>query len=119
MRPRIFIARPIQRPVIDRVAQFCEVTVHPADAPMLAPQFAEAISGMDGVISVGGNVSDEVLARAPKLRVVANIGAGYDTINVAACTKRRIAVSNTPEHPHRIHRRFCFRAAARGQPPPF
>ena len=97
MRPRVFIARPIQQPVIDRVARFCEVKVHPADAPMPASLFGDAIAGMDGVISVGGNVGEEALARAPKLRVVANIGAGYDSIDVAACTKRRIAVTNTPD----------------------
>lgn len=97
MRPRIFVARPIQKLVLERIAKSCDVEVHPADAPMPASQFADAIADMDGVISVGGNVTAEVLAGAPKLRVVANIGAGYDTIDVAACTKRRITVTNTPD----------------------
>ena len=97
MRSRVFVARPIQPSVVERVAQLCDVEVHPVDAPMTAGQFAQAIAQMDGVISVGGNVSEEALTRAPKLRVVANIGAGYDTIDVAACTKRRIAVTNTPD----------------------
>lgn len=97
MRSRVFVARPIQRSVVERVAQSCDVEVHTVDGPMAAGQFAQAIAQMDGVISVGGNVSEEVLGQANKLRVVANIGAGYDTIDVAACTKRRIAVTNTPD----------------------
>jgi lactate dehydrogenase-like 2-hydroxyacid dehydrogenase len=97
MRKRVFVARPIQPSVVDRVAQSCDVEVHPADAPMTPAQFADSIAHSDGLISVGGNVSEEALAHAPKLRVVANIGAGYDTIDVAACTKRRIAVTNTPD----------------------
>ena len=39
-------------------------------------------------MSVGGNIDEDLLSRAPKLRVIANIGAGYDTIDVAACSRR-------------------------------
>ena len=42
-------------------------------------------------------MNEEVLARAPQLRVVANCGAGYDHIDVAACTRRGIVVTNTPD----------------------
>jgi len=38
-----------------------------------------------------------VLARAPRLRLVANCAVGYDNIDVAACTARGIAVTNTPD----------------------
>jgi lactate dehydrogenase-like 2-hydroxyacid dehydrogenase len=97
MRPRVFIARPIQQSVIQQIAQSCEVEVYPQDAPMTLPQLVATIGAMDGVMSVGGNISEPVLQSAPKLRVVANIGAGYDTIDLTACTKRSIAVTNTPD----------------------
>jgi glyoxylate reductase len=38
-----------------------------------------------------------VLARAPKLRVVANCAVGYDNVDVAACTAAGVAVTNTPD----------------------
>jgi lactate dehydrogenase-like 2-hydroxyacid dehydrogenase len=38
-----------------------------------------------------------VLARAPRLRVVANCAVGYDNVDVAAATRAGIAVTNTPE----------------------
>lgn len=97
MRPQVFIARPIQRTVVDQVKEHCDVRVHEQDAPMTADQLSEAISGVDGLISVGGNINEELLAQSPRLRVVANIGAGYDTIDVAACSRRGIMVSNTPD----------------------
>jgi lactate dehydrogenase-like 2-hydroxyacid dehydrogenase len=97
MKPKVFIARPIQQIAIDRVAQHCDVYVHGEDAPMTAAQLAHAVADMDGLMSVGGNINEELLAQAPKLRVVANVGAGYDTIDVAACSRRRILVSNTPD----------------------
>ena len=97
MKPRVFIARPIQQAVIEQLERSCDVEVHSQDAPMDSLRLGEALSGMDAVISVGGGISAQVLAAAPKLRVVANIGAGFDTIDVEACTQRRIAVTNTPD----------------------
>ncbi|NDQ58404.1 MAG: D-glycerate dehydrogenase [Acidipila sp.] len=41
-------------------------------------------------------VDDELLAAAPTLRMVANVAVGYDNIDVAACTRRGVAASNTP-----------------------
>ena len=44
----------------------------------------------------GSRVNEELLQQAPHLRVIANVGVGYDNIDVAACTRRRIVVTNTP-----------------------
>jgi glyoxylate reductase len=37
-----------------------------------------------------------LLAAAPRLRVVANMAVGYDNIDVEACTRRGVLVTNTP-----------------------
>jgi glyoxylate reductase len=41
-------------------------------------------------------VDDRTLELLPSLRVVANYGAGYDGVDVAACAARGVAVTNTP-----------------------
>ena len=41
-------------------------------------------------------INEELLAAAPRLRVVANIAVGFDNIDVDACTQHTVAVSNTP-----------------------
>ncbi len=41
-------------------------------------------------------VDEELLAAAPKLRIVATVSVGYDHIDVAACTRRKVVVTNTP-----------------------
>ena len=41
-------------------------------------------------------VDEDLLAAAPKLRIVATVSVGYDHIDVAACTRRGIVVTNTP-----------------------
>lgn len=41
-------------------------------------------------------VDQELLDAAPKLRHAATVSVGFDNIDVAACTKRRVVASNTP-----------------------
>lgn len=41
-------------------------------------------------------IDTDLLMHAPKLRIVANMAVGYDNIDVSACTKRGILVTNTP-----------------------
>ena len=55
------------------------------------------IAGKDALISLlTESIDDELLDAAPALRIVANVAVGYDNIDLAACTRRKIAVTNTP-----------------------
>ena len=42
------------------------------------------------------NINEELLRAAPKLHIAANVAVGYDNIDVAACTTRGVAATNTP-----------------------
>jgi glyoxylate reductase len=42
-------------------------------------------------------IDGAVLARAPKLRVVANCAVGYDNVDLTAATAASVAVTNTPD----------------------
>jgi len=56
--------------------------------------FAQA----DAVIcTLADPISDELLAGAPRLKIVANYAVGYNNIDVAAATRRGIVVTNTPD----------------------
>lgn len=52
--------------------------------------------GVEAVALVAEPVDDAFLDLLPDLRVVANYGVGYDSIDVAACARRGLAVANTP-----------------------
>ncbi len=72
------------------------MTFHPEDAALKPEQLAERCRDVEGVVVSGTRLTEEVLNQASKLRVVANAGVGYDNIDVGACTRRGIAVTNTP-----------------------
>jgi glyoxylate reductase len=53
--------------------------------------------GVEVLAVVAATVDDALLDLLPDLRLVANYGVGYDAIDVEACARRGVAVSNTPE----------------------
>lgn len=51
-----------------------------------------------GIVTRGRRPTDEALmARLPKLELVANFGVGYDTVDAVAAAKRGVVVTNTPD----------------------
>lgn len=61
------------------------------------PELLKRIADKDALVClIPQKVNDELLAAAPKLRVVSTVSVGYDHIDVPACTKRNVLVTNTP-----------------------
>jgi len=61
------------------------------DGPLTGPR-----PDVDALAVVGEVIDARALELFPNLRIVANYGVGYDEIDVAACTARGVAVTNTP-----------------------
>ncbi|MFN2627277.1 MAG: 2-hydroxyacid dehydrogenase [Gaiellaceae bacterium] len=51
---------------------------------------------IEALVVANEPVDEGVLALLPSLRLVANFGVGYDSVDIAACTARGVAVTNTP-----------------------
>jgi glyoxylate reductase len=56
----------------------------------------ESRDDVDVLIVAGDVVDDSVLDKLPSLRLVASYGVGYDNVDVDACRKHGVAVTNTP-----------------------
>ena len=55
-----------------------------------------AVADADGLIVRSDKVTREVIDAARNLKIVVRAGAGYDNVDLAACTERGIVVMNTP-----------------------
>jgi D-3-phosphoglycerate dehydrogenase / 2-oxoglutarate reductase len=55
-----------------------------------------AVSDADAMIVRSDIVTSEVLDAAKKLRIVVRAGAGYDNLDLAACTAHKVVAMNTP-----------------------
>jgi D-3-phosphoglycerate dehydrogenase / 2-oxoglutarate reductase len=64
-----------------------------------AEQLSKFISEADGIIAGTEKYTGEVLAKAPRLKVISRVGTGIDNIDANYINQRRIKVLNTPEAP--------------------
>ena len=55
-----------------------------------------AVADADALIVRSDKITPEVIAAAPKLKIIVRGGAGFDTINLAAATEAGVVVENTP-----------------------
>jgi glyoxylate reductase len=75
-----------------------EIRSHDEETPLPRAELLAQVRPCDGVIVTGGDRIDaEFLDAAPKLKVVSCIAVGYDNVDLAGATRRRIAVTNTPD----------------------
>ena len=97
-RPAILISRQLPEPAVQLARSRAEVDAYASDAPMPRAELLERLAGKQGLICVISEVIDEaLLATRPGLRVVSNVAVGYNNVDVAACTRRGVVVTNTPD----------------------
>ena len=59
-------------------------------------QLLEAVADADALIVRSDKVTAEVIAAAPQLKIVVRAGAGFDNLDLEACSARKIVAMNTP-----------------------
>jgi lactate dehydrogenase-like 2-hydroxyacid dehydrogenase len=96
-RKRVLITRGIFPEVVAALSQRFEVEHNDEDRPWLPGELARRLEGASGAMAtVMDRFDGTILAQSPDLKVISNIAVGYNNIDVAACTKRGIRVTNTP-----------------------
>ena len=98
MAARIVVTRRIPEPAIELLEGAGDVWVSPHDRPLATDELHAAVAGADGVVTLlHDRVDDAFLdAAGSRLRIVANAAVGYDNLDVRACSRRDVVVSNTP-----------------------
>lgn len=97
MKPRVLVTRHVYPQAIAILQEQCVVDYRDSHDVMDEPTLLKKLQHADGVVcQLTDKITANVLAQAPKLRVVSNVAVGYDNLDVAAATARRIVVTNTP-----------------------
>ena len=97
-RPRVFVTRRIPDDGLLPILEACDATVWEGEEPPSRADFLANVARCDGILALlTDRVDDELLdAAGPQLKVVSDFAVGYDNVDVPACTRRGIAVGNTP-----------------------
>jgi glyoxylate reductase len=98
-KPRVVVTRKLPNVVETRMMELFDVRLNIEDEPFTATQLREAMREADVLVpTVTDRITRDVLAAAgPRLKLIANYGAGVDHIDLAAAQESGITVSNTPD----------------------
>src|SRR3972149_2078286 len=96
-RPLVFLALRVPDDALARLEAACRGRGHEGAGPPTKAELAAALGDAEGVLgSAILPIDGEVLASAPRLRVISNFGVGFDNVDLAEATRRGIVVCNTP-----------------------
>ncbi|HEX5753333.1 MAG TPA: NAD(P)-dependent oxidoreductase [Archangium sp.] len=94
-RPRVFVTRQLPGDALARLAAQVSLRVWEEQLPPPRDVLLSEAREVDGLITLlTDRVDEPLLDGAHRLRAVSNVAVGYDNIDVAACTARRIPVGH-------------------------
>jgi glyoxylate reductase len=97
VKPAVLVTQKIPERALALVQEVCDVQFDPQDQRLTPEALRRAVVGKAGMIClVTDQVDAQLLEAGTALKVVANVAAGYDNIDVRAATQRGIVVTNTP-----------------------
>ena len=99
MRPAVYLSRRVPGRIVDELGLSFELDVYDAEQPPTRAELLGAVAGRDGLCTMlTDRVDDELLdAAGSGLRVIANFAVGVDNVDIGACTRRGVLVTNTPD----------------------
>jgi lactate dehydrogenase-like 2-hydroxyacid dehydrogenase len=95
----VVVTRRLPAPVEERLTREFDVRLNPDDHAFSAGELTDALRTADGLVpTVTDRLTAEVLSVEPlRTRILAQYGAGFNNIDVAAAKERGLVVTNTPD----------------------
>ncbi len=95
---RVLLTQPVYADAPDELRAQGHDVVERDGPPLTADALAEAAGGVDALVTqLTDVVGEPVFSANPQLRVVANVAAGVDNIDLAAAAEHGVTVTNTAE----------------------
>ena len=97
-KPPLYVSRVLPDPVMAAIRERFTLVREPLD---VSPAPSALRSGLSesaaAIVTLTDRLDADVLAAAPRLKIVANYAVGYNNIDVSAARQRGIVVTNTPD----------------------
>jgi len=96
-KPKVFATHSLFDAARQILRETCEVEYWAKPERPPREEVLRRVKDKEGLICLlTEKINEELLGVALKLRIAANVAVGFDNIDVAACTKRGVAATNTP-----------------------
>ena len=97
-RPRVWVSQPLFGDIVGRLQEYFEVVATGEVTAWSPQQIAAALDQADGaLVTLNERIGAEEIAAAHGLRAIANVGVGYNNLDIPALSARGIVATNTPE----------------------
>jgi len=96
-KPKVFATHSLFDAARQILQKSCEVQYWTKPGRPPREEVLQQVKEKEGLICLlTEKVDEDLLREAPNLRIAANVAVGFDNIDVAACSKRGVAATNTP-----------------------
>jgi glyoxylate reductase len=96
-RPKVLATRPLFPAAQKILDASCDVEYWKEPERISKEELFRRAQDKEGLVCLlTERVNEEFLRAAPRLRIAANVAVGFDNIDLADCTKRGVAATNTP-----------------------
>jgi len=96
--PKVFISDFIPGEILDPVRTLADVEMWEGPGHVPRSLLLTKLSHCEAWLSMlSDRIDDELLDAAPDLRMISQMSAGVDNIDVAACLRRGVAIGHTPD----------------------
>lgn len=95
-KPKVYITLPVAKEVEEYIAKHCEVRKWERKEAIPRDMLLKELADIDGLMTTGRRITENLLNHAPKLKVVSNVSVGYNNFDLEAMKKRNVIGTNTP-----------------------
>ncbi|HYM86389.1 MAG TPA: D-glycerate dehydrogenase [Pseudoxanthomonas sp.] len=97
-RPRVWVSQPLFDDVVARLEEIFDVVPATSVTEYTPQQVAAALAEVDGaLVTLNERIGSEQIAGAGRLRAIANVGVGYNNLDIPALSQAGIVATNTPD----------------------
>jgi gluconate 2-dehydrogenase len=97
-RPRVWVSQPLFDDIVEQLAGHFELTCETRVRSYSSDELAERLAPLDGaLVTLNERIGAAEIASARNLRAIANVGVGYDNLDLEALGAAGIAATNTPD----------------------
>ena len=96
LRPRVWVSQPLFDDIVERLGEWFDVDATREVTAWSPAQVAAKLRDADGaVVTRNERIGADEIAGARGLRAIANVGVGYNNLDIPALAARGIIASNS------------------------
>jgi len=96
MKPIVFVDRRLPEEAVTYLQQYCELKTWQPEEDRSREQLFTYLADVDGFLTSGTLIDDELLQAAPKLKIVSTMSVGYNHFDIEAMKQHNIIGTHTP-----------------------